>query len=95
MKKLIGKIGVDAGMCWVGDPSYILPDDASERPGLWKKLIALISKKSFASIGYKSGVEGINSGVCVSSGYGDGVYSVYADIQNDIVHSIKVVFVEE
>ena len=95
MKKLIGKIGVDAGMCWIGDPSYILPDDASERPGLWKKLIALISNKSFVSIGYKSGVADINSGVCVSSGYGDGVYSVYADIQNDIVHSIKVVFVEE
>ena len=58
MEKLIGKIGVDAGMCWVGDPSYILPDDASERPGLWKKLTALISNKSFASIGYKAGAEG-------------------------------------
>jgi len=93
MEKLIGKIGVDAGMCWVGDPSYILPDDASERPGLWKKLTALISNKSFAPMNYEAGAEGL--GVCVSSGYGDGVYSVYADIQDDIVHSIKVVFVEK
>jgi hypothetical protein len=93
MEKLIGKIGIDAGMCWVGDPSYILPNDASERPGIWKKLITLINNKSFASINYKSGAEG--AGVCVTSGYGDGFYSVYADIQDDIVHSIKVVFVED
>ena len=26
----IGSIGVDAGMCFIGDPCYTLPDDASQ-----------------------------------------------------------------
>jgi hypothetical protein len=31
--KLIGRIGADAGLCWIGDPCYVLPDDASQNPG--------------------------------------------------------------
>jgi hypothetical protein len=91
MKKLIGKIGVDAGMVWLGDPCYILPDDATERPGLWKRLRSAMGNKPHASLNYQLGHEGV--GVCVSSGHGDGEYSVYADIQDGIVHSVKVVFI--
>jgi hypothetical protein len=27
-----GVIGVDAGLCWVGDPCYIMGEDATEHP---------------------------------------------------------------
>ena len=29
--KQIGTIGVDAGLCWIGDPCYVLPTDSEER----------------------------------------------------------------
>jgi len=33
MKKHIGNIGVDAGLCWIGDPCYVLPEDSHECTG--------------------------------------------------------------
>ena len=93
-KKLIGKIGVDAGMVWVGDPCYILPDDDSVEPEItWERLRSSMGNKSHASLNYQLGHEGV--GVCVSSGHGDGEYSVYADIQDGIVHSVQVIFIGE
>jgi hypothetical protein len=85
--KLIGEIGVDAGLCWIGDPSYILH---KERPpkaigNSWDEFCRILdeddqypTRKQF---NYDLGHAGL--GVVVETGYGDGVYPVYAQFNDD------------
>ena len=82
---LIGRIGVDAGMCWIGDPCYVLPDDARSNPGAnWDDFCAAM---------LKTNVKEFNEGVCVTTGYGDGEYPVYAEIdKNGVVCSVQIRF---
>ena len=77
----IGVIGVDAGMCWVGDPCYCVTPDADEHPAkTWGEFCEQIEKGQFydneyQQFCYKMGHQDL--GVCVSSGYGDGTYPVF------------------
>jgi len=103
--KVIGWIGVDAGLCWIGDPSYVLPDeDDTENPGAdWEKFCdafqsgpraTLVGKRTVAqSFPYGNGGEGL--GVCVVTGNGDGVYPVEADIEDGRVKSVLITFIED
>lgn len=29
----VGQVGVDSGVLWLGDPCYVMPDDAEDNPG--------------------------------------------------------------
>lgn len=89
----IGTIGVDAGLCWVGDPCYVMGDEASHRVRDWGK---------FCEATYKTGNEddsvsaplGEGIGFSISTGYGDGKYPVY--IKRDDrgrIAQIKVKFI--
>lgn len=91
IKKIIGHIGVDAGLCWLGDPCYVLPKDATDKIGRdWGKFCDEFSKKK------KQGCAEFNSGVCVQTGWGDGYYPVYATFSNDgRVSSVTVDFMGE
>lgn len=78
--ELVGHFGVDAGICWIGDPCYIIhTDDQPKAIGKnWREFCDILGesypiKKSFR---YDMGHEGL--GVCVSTGWGDGTYPVYA-----------------
>ena len=105
-KTLVGWIGVDAGLCWIGDPCYVLPDeDDTENPGSdWEKFCdafrsggpraTLVGKRTVVqSFPYGNGSEGL--GVCVVTGNSDGYYPVEADIEDGRVKSITVTFVED
>tara|TARA_R110002051_G_scaffold94181_1_gene163914 strand:+ start:3490 stop:3810 length:321 start_codon:yes stop_codon:yes gene_type:complete len=78
--KLIGKVGVDSGTIWIGDPCYILSD---ERPKALGKDWSELGHKTFKdgkcqlpmSFNYDMGHEGL--GVMSSTKHGDGVYPVY------------------
>ncbi len=76
----IGVIGVDAGMCWVGDPCYcVTPDSAHHPADTWadfcKRLVESgHDERGFTAFPYARGHEGL--GVAVNTGYGDGVYPV-------------------
>ena len=92
----IGVIGVDAGLCWVGDPCYILKDKDEERykelgqnwPDFCHKIGIAVHKQ----FNYDAGHAGL--GVCGSTGYGDGVYDVMAKFNEEgRVAEIKVVFI--
>jgi hypothetical protein len=107
MRKQIGIIGIDAGLCWIGDPCYIHPDKGEEGPKdfgkSWDDFCDNIGKKNkgrnptMAQFNYDMGHAGL--GVCVSTGYGDGSYPVYAEIIKDRVwgrriKSVTIVFIE-
>jgi hypothetical protein len=92
---LVGHIGVDAGLCWIGDPCYILhtseykdgkevPTPLPESLGKdWADFCNLLGESypTMKSFPYAKGHEGL--GVCVSTGFGDGSYPVYARITNE------------
>ena len=85
--KRIGEIGVDAGLCWIGDPCYILHKEAPPK-AIGKDWGEFVSKLyghrdnlEAMQFDYDHGHPGL--GVCVSTGYGDGVYPVYAEFNEE------------
>lgn len=87
----VGEIGVDAGLCWIGDPCYVVSKDASH---VWEKWSDFCDKLQEADWPDAKSFDGI--GVAVRSGYGDGSYPVYVkrDVDGTILEA-KVVFVEK
>ncbi len=85
--KRIGEIGVDAGLCWIGDPCYILhkaePPKAIGKD--WDGFCDLLHEDGHyptcKQMHYDLGHPGL--GVVVSTGYGDGVYPVYAEFNGE------------
>lgn len=83
---LVGHIGVDAGLCWIGDPCYILHKNPAELPESlgedWSGFCEELGEEypTAKSFNYTKGYEGL--GVVVSTGLGDGFYPVYAKIEN-------------
>lgn len=95
----VGVIGVDSGMCWVGDPGSVIHDEtpAATLGKEWHEFCELCEKggidgpKRAAQFPFEPGHAGL--GVCVSSGQGDGFYDVYVRKAPDgTVAELKVVF---
>lgn len=91
----VGTIGVDAGVCWIGDPCYVLhsqkpPKDIGQD---WDDFcVRLLGSRLARQFCFDGGRAGL--GVCVRTGYGDGIYPVYADITSDgRVRSATVQFI--
>ena len=94
----IGVIGVDAGICWIGDPCYIIKDDGEHRAANlgkdWNEFCDKLSDLEYTQFNYDAGHPGL--GVCVQSGYGDGAYPVSITRSEDgRVKSVRVDFIEE
>ena len=87
--EVVGKIGVDSGLCWIGDPCYIISSTGERRFESWKNFcseLQYLEKDNYptnVAFPYDDGgiVEGL--GVCVSTGYGDGYYPVIAHFNRD------------
>lgn len=94
----VGVIGVDAGLCWIGDPCYIIGKDASEQPvETWEEFCnKLFANKDTNTMQwpYKLGHPGL--GVTVSTGYGDGEYDVFVRrTSGGRIAEVKVVFIDD
>jgi hypothetical protein len=99
IRKHIGEIGVDAGLCWIGDPCYVLHADPTPAAigKSWDQFCDILRDddrypvaRQFA---YDLGHPGL--GVVVSTGYGDGVYPVYAEFTDDgRIASVCVEFID-
>lgn len=83
--KVIGHIGVDAGIIWIGDPCYILHKEKEEiEPILgkdWGEFCDILGDTIYKSFNYKKGHEGL--GVCTSTKDGDGFYDVIGFFDGD------------
>lgn len=99
----VGVIGVDAGLCWIGDPCYVLHKEGGAVPKTigrnWNEFCDMILLKDATQIAYEAGHDGL--GVVVSTGYGDGCYDVYVrrtpplpGAANGRIAEVKVVFIE-
>ena len=91
MEKHLGHISVDAGLCWIGDPCYVLPNDADKNPGHdWPEFCNTLEKLDKPGEPTAHNFKGL--GVCVGTGYGDGSYPVTAKIKDGRVMSVTVKF---
>ena len=100
----VGDISVDAGLCWVGDPCYILHKEGEDKPkDIGKSWYDTEHEDTFCGrmksdnvkqFYHDMGFSGL--GVCVSTGYGDGVYPVEARFtDDDRVAEIRVKFITD
>lgn len=74
----IGDVGVDAGVVWIGDPCYVITEDAQHAPKTWLEFCDKgrelgLFEKGFAEIC------GPGMGLEIATLYGDGIYPVYAE----------------
>ena len=85
-------IYVDAGCIWIGDPCYVMGDDASSRVRNWEDFC---DKLEYDKAVNKPLGEG--TGLCINSGYGDGRYPVEVeyDRHSGRVKSVTVTFIPE
>jgi len=75
--KIIGYIGVDAGIVWIGDPCYILHNEKGLPKSLgktWSEFCDNLGENYTKSFEFDLGHEGL--GVCSSTKHGDGVFKV-------------------
>lgn len=81
MRKQIGTVFVDAGLIWIGDPCYIMGDDATNRVTDW----GVFCKELEDSGQYKQRFSeplGYGVGLAVESGLGDGEYPVFVEFED-------------
>jgi hypothetical protein len=110
-EKLIGHVGVDSGQLIITDPCYIKSwgsndfgsDQKPDIKGLYSydyegACSATLSEDQAGALRFQMGHEG--AGVAFSTGFGDGLYPVYATFSDEgewgtRVKSIRVEFIEE
>jgi hypothetical protein len=96
--EVIGLIGVDAGLCWVGDPCYILHRDSGDSPDdigrTWDEFCEQLRDQDTRQFDFNMGHAGL--GVCLSTGYGDGNYDVEVRRNSEgRIAEMRVRFIEE
>lgn len=84
--KRIGYITVDSGLCWIGDPSYVLHEEPDPAVGkTWLDFCEKVKNKAHKTFG-----NGL--GVVTSTGFGDGIYPVEALIEDGRIMAVRVMF---
>ena len=76
----IGEIYVDAGLCWLGDPCYIMGNDAISRVKDWSEFCEKLHRTE--SVQHSTPL-GHGIGVAVTTGHGDGCYPVFITYDED------------
>ena len=99
-RELVGHVGVDAGLIYIGDPCYEIGSDCNSKfLGTWADFCRDILQTQVEDRGdtwklsYALGGDG--KAVVVSSGYGDGDYPVYVERENGRIARVIVDFMED
>lgn len=96
----VGVIDVDAGLCWIGDPCYIIGNDELDYPYLnWKDFynkLFVENKDGVAKWKHHDETYSYGKGITVSTGYGDDTYPVYVKRNKEgLIAEVKIIFIEE
>ena len=99
----VGKIAVDSGSCWIGDPCYVMhhepppPDIGTTWAELSARLLQREKMRPFGVAQFtRDGPHGFTGlGVNVSTGYGDGIYNVEVRRDDGRIAEVRVVFIPE
>jgi len=84
------EVYVDAGLIWIGDPCYVMGDNATNRVTDWMDFCDKLHTHEGVSTPLGHGV-----GVAVSSGYGDGAYPVEIEFNDEGRPSkVTITFIE-
>jgi len=95
----VGRVGVDAGLIWIGDPCYVIHknDGELEKDGLGKDWMGFCDKlqSNEKDLVTDFGI----LGMAISSGFGDGCYDVYVKYSDEgswgrRVAEAKIVFID-
>lgn len=96
-RELIGHVGVDAGLIYIGYPCYEVGSDTEGKfEGTWSDFCDLLNdekrgmKDDVFKIPFSLGHEG--QAIVVSSGYGDGNYPVYVERKDGRIARVIVDF---
>ena len=94
----VGKVGVDSGTIYIGDPCYVLhrdkvaklPKDLGKN---WMEFCDRLGNDQTTQFKYDLGHTGL--GVALQSGYGDGCYDVEVQRTDEgRVKAVRVVFIK-
>ncbi len=92
----VGQIKVDAGLCWLGDPCYILHRDGGGLPRTlgsnWSEFCDMVSDSGVTNFDHEPEIKGL--GVAVSTGYGDGVYPVEVKRVGGMIAEVRIKFIQ-
>jgi hypothetical protein len=98
IRKHIGEIGIDAGLCWIGDPCSILHAVPAPRAigKDWEAFCNILDEDQqypgCKQFNYDLRHPGL--GVVVSTGYGDGLYPVFAEFNEEgLIANVAVGFI--
>ena len=91
----IGKVGVDSGTMYLGDPCYISNDKRLHSDEGWQDFCKeVLTASGKFDLGHTQ--IGKGTAVVTETGYGDGVYPVYITRGDEgRVKSLTVVFLDE
>jgi hypothetical protein len=89
------KVSVDAGIIWIGDPCYVMGQNASHGVKDWDDFCRKMDETDHWSSNGVSEPLGEGIGVVVSAGYGDGSYDVDVEHDGGRVKRVTVTFIEE
>jgi hypothetical protein len=84
----LGVIGVDAGLCWIGDPCYLREGNAPFEN--WRAFCDALGYERYQEFNYETGVPGL--GIVTSTGVGDGTYPVYGEIVDGTMRRVLIDF---
>lgn len=87
-RELVGHIGVDAGLVWLGDPCYIKHHPELAVESKWREFCESLRDMKLPQEAY--------SGILTRTGWGDGEYPVYATKTKDgDIKKIEIVFITD
>jgi hypothetical protein len=93
----IGSFGVDSGTVMVVDPCYVLDGEGKYPLSFghnWEEFVVMNLMDESGKVPYSPHTKQLHGemGVVSSTGYGDGVYPVYARIAEGRVMEIRILF---
>jgi hypothetical protein len=91
-RDLIGRVGVDSGLMYIGDPCYVIDKPLGQMD--WGEFLNMMYGGRDPDVGLTWIIEN-GTAIVSSTGYGDGEYPVYAEYKDGRVARIIIDFMSK